>query len=128
MTACVAPLPVLVVDDDADASSSYRILLEVWGHRARTASDGPGAVAAATALHPRAVLIDLDRPHFDGCDLARHLRASAAAGTAVLIGLTADDPDERAAATRSAGLTHVLVKPVDPDELRALLAAVPRSP
>jgi CheY-like chemotaxis protein len=72
------------------------------------------------ALRPRAVVVDIGLPGFDGYEVCRRLRA--ALGTkAVLVAHTAyagGDAPERAAA---AGFNALLAKPTEPADLLRLL-------
>src|SRR5687767_7168099 len=116
-------LRVLAVDDNRDAADSLHVLAELWGHEARTAYDGPAALAAATDFGPDVCLLDLGLPRLDGFELARRLRAADPDPRPALVAVTGySDPTVRQRATE-AGFDHVLVKPVDPATLRDLLGA-----
>src|SRR5262249_9134790 len=116
---------VLVVDDNADAAHSLAAVLRHWGHDVRVCHDGPSALAAAGAQVPDVVLRDVGLPVMDGYELARRLRAGPATAGAVLVALTGYGRDEDRQRTHAAGCDFHLVKPVDPDEVRQLLAQVP---
>jgi signal transduction histidine kinase/CheY-like chemotaxis protein len=65
---------LLIVEDNADARQALRTLLEVLGHEVHEAADGESGFAAALALKPDVVLIDLGLPQIDGYEVARRLR------------------------------------------------------
>jgi len=70
---------VLIVDDHPAFRSSARRLLEADGHKVvGEAADGLHAVAAATALAPDVVLLDVALPDVDGFEVARALRGGPA--------------------------------------------------
>jgi CheY-like chemotaxis protein len=120
-----APVPiqrVLVVDDNVDAADSLALLLRVIGHETRIAHDGLEALVAARAFLPDVVLLDIGLPGMDGYEVARQLRGEPDLRTALLIAQTGYGQDEDRRRSREAGFDHHLVKPVDPDALRALLA------
>ena len=111
---------ILVVEDNPDAREMLRHLLHVAGHEVHEAADGPGGLEAALRLRPDIALVDVGLPGFDGYQLARHVRGSAAASI-YLVALTGyGQPDDRRQAME-AGFDAHLVKPVNPD---SLLAAV----
>jgi CheY-like chemotaxis protein/two-component sensor histidine kinase len=116
---------VLVVDDNVDAAHSLASVLRHWGHVVRVSYDGPSALIAARAEPPDVVLLDVGLPGMDGCELARRLRAEPSTTKAILVALTGYGRDEDRQQTRDAGCDRHLVKPVEPDELRTLLASVP---
>ena len=76
-TATPRSLRVLVVDDSVDTARLTCLLLQLWGHDARTAHDGPAALAVAAEFHPNLVLLDIGLPGLNGYDVAPRLRARA---------------------------------------------------
>jgi signal transduction histidine kinase/CheY-like chemotaxis protein len=114
---------VLVVEDNADAREMLRALLELGGHRVRTAEDGEAGVAAVETFRPEVVLVDLGLPKLDGYEVARRIRARAAGGRRpLLVALTgyglAEDRDRALAA----GFDAHVVKPADETSLREIFA------
>lgn len=120
-----APTPhrrILVVDDHSDAADSLVQLLRVEGHEVRIARSGSEAVLAATSDPPEVILLDLGMPGMDGYEAARWIRADPAARNATIIAVTGWGQEEDRRRTREAGFNYHLVKPVDLDQLRELLA------
>jgi CheY-like chemotaxis protein len=115
-------LLILVIEDNADAAEALRDLLELFGHRAEIAHSGPDGVAAARRLRPDLVLCDLGLPGMNGLEVARALRGEPPTRHARLVALTGYSGDDDRARTREAGFDLHLVKPIDPEELRRLLA------
>ncbi|HWE37965.1 MAG TPA: response regulator [Isosphaeraceae bacterium] len=116
------PLHVLVVDDNADAARLLARLLEVNGHHAEVAYDGPTALERAQARPPDVVLLDIGLPGMDGYEVARKLRASVGLDRALLVALTGYGQEEDRRRSREAGMDVHLTKPVDPRTLKELLA------
>jgi CheY-like chemotaxis protein len=114
---------VLVVDDNVDAALSMALLLRAAGHETEAAHDGPAALAAAGRFRPDAVLLDIGLPGMDGYEVARALRAGANGRRLVLVALTGYGGAGARQRAAAAGFDHHLTKPVDPDELQALLRA-----
>jgi signal transduction histidine kinase/ActR/RegA family two-component response regulator len=119
---------ILVVDDNVDAADSLALLLRLMGNDVRTAPDGPAALAAARAYRPDVVLLDLGLPRMSGYEVCRRLREGHFANGPLVVALTGYGQDEDRRRTREAGFDHHLVKPVNPDELRELLAEGHGSP
>jgi signal transduction histidine kinase len=116
---------VLVVEDQEDAAEMLAALLRVWGHEVRVAPDGPAALAAAGELRPEVVLLDLGLPGMTGFEVAERLRALPGMETARLVALTGYGQEEARRRCQAVGFHQHLLKPVDPEHLRALLAQPP---
>jgi PAS domain S-box-containing protein len=115
---------ILLVDDNKDSADSLAMLLRLWGHDVRTVADGREALAVAPAYRPDLVLLDIGLPGLDGYEVARRLRTEPWIGQTVLVALTGYASDEDRRQARAAGFAHHMVKPVDFDALRRLLAAL----
>jgi two-component system OmpR family response regulator len=74
MTATVAPLRVLFIEDEAALQLSYR---RYFGRRyeVATASSGADAMQQLAANRPEVAVLDMRLPDTDGIDLLRRLRA-----------------------------------------------------
>jgi PAS domain S-box-containing protein len=117
---------ILVVDDNADSALSLALLLRLGGHEVRTALDGESGLHVAREFRPQVVLLDIGLPRMDGYEVARRLRAEEKGAPRLLVlAMTGYGQDEDRRRSREAGCDHHLVKPVDPDELRRLLATAP---
>lgn len=67
---------VLIVDDHPSFRRCARALLEAEGFEVvGEAADGAAALAAAAALSPEIVLLDIQLPDIDGFEVARQLLA-----------------------------------------------------
>jgi two-component system CheB/CheR fusion protein len=115
-------LRVLVVEDDPDAAESLMTLLQVFGHQVRVARDGPTAIRFACADVPDLMLVDVGLPGMDGCEVARRARRTPELREVSLVAFTGYGSDEDHRRTLGAGFDLHLTKPVDPADLRELLA------
>ncbi len=124
---------VLLAEDNAVNLMIASALLEQWGMRVTSVSDGQqclSAVAdAAAAGAPIQVgLLDVQMPVMDGFAVAAALRQRHSAAELPLIALTAaalHGEGERAA---EVGMNGFVNKPIDAEKLRAALVDVIRSP
>jgi CheY-like chemotaxis protein len=114
-------LNVLVVDDNPDAAESLALVLRAAGHDARVAWNGLDALDVARQSPPDVVLLDLGMPCMNGYETAHRFRADAATRSAVLVAVTGWGSEDDRKRTQAAGFARHLVKPVDPDQLLALL-------
>ncbi|MEV4782022.1 response regulator [Burkholderia sp. LMU1-1-1.1] len=124
--AAASSLRVLVVDDNVDAADTLTALLEFKGHTVAVAHDGPQALAAARALAPQAVFLDIGLPGMSGYEVARELRAMPALDGVALIALTGWGTDADRLKTDAAGFDHHLTKPVSFDEILRMLTELER--
>jgi CheY-like chemotaxis protein len=115
---------ILIVDDNVDSARLLEMLLDVMGHRARAAIDGAEALQLAREFEPDLILLDLSLPDIDGIELAARLRDMPALASCPLVAVTGwSDPDTVRRA-RAAGIREVLIKPVDPAKLEAIIGGL----
>lgn len=115
---------VLVVDDNRDHAESLGMLLELKGHVAETASDGQEGIDKAKKFHPEVILLDIGMPKQNGYECAQRIRQQPWGQDLVLVALTGWGQDQDKQMAMEAGFDHHLTKPVDPDSLERILAAV----
>jgi signal transduction histidine kinase/ActR/RegA family two-component response regulator len=113
---------VLVVEDDDDTRAVLRYMLETEGARVEAARSGGEGVRAAERLQPEIVLCDIGLPDIDGMEVARRLRAAPALAGVRLIALTGYGQAEDVRQALDAGFDAHVTKPVNVDQLMALLA------
>jgi PAS domain S-box-containing protein len=120
---------VLVVDDEEDARVLMRVILEQSGAVVTTASSVDEALAAMRAEVPDVLVSDIGMPGQTGYDLIRRVRAlaPAAGGNVPAAALTAYARPEDRHKALAAGFEMHIPKPIDPDELVAVIGAVARS-
>ena len=112
---------VLVVDDNVDHADSMATLLRLEGNEVHTAYDGLQAIDAVAAVRPEVVLLDIGMPGLNGYETARRIRARGGAGIK-LIAISGWGQARDRQLSEKAGFDHHLVKPVEPAELRRLMA------
>lgn len=123
MTVSRGPLRVLVVDDSADTCESYLALLRLWGFDARAAADGNAALEAEEGYRPDVLILDVGLPGMDGLEVARRVRARRGVGSPLVVGVSGWG-DDRARREAARDCDAYLIKPVEPDEIHALLQKV----
>ena len=113
---------ILIVDDNQDTAESMARLLQYSGHEVQTAYDGPSAIEAARAHRPDVILLDIGLPGMSGHEVAARLRRDAVLKGSVIIAISGYGQEADRRRSLAAGFDSHLVKPVDFDVLRALLA------
>ncbi len=115
---------VLVVDDDADTRQLLQRVLESHGASVKTAASASEALEMIAASPPDALVADIGMPDEDGYTLMRKVRSlpSSRGGTVPALALTAYARPEDRAKALTAGFQQHVAKPVEPDELAAVVA------
>src|SRR5262245_24256443 len=117
---------ILVADDNRANREALAALLESAGHTVLRAVNGAEALALARQARPGLVISDVLMPAMDGYELARRLREDhATAGTAMMFYTAYFGGREAKELAQAHGVTRVLLKPADNDEiLRQVEAAL----
>ncbi len=111
---------ILVVDDNANARDTLRMILELEGHEVETAPTALRALEILDFQRPDVALVDIGLPEIDGYELARRARRTPGLDGIRLIALTGfDEPEDRQKA-REAGFDAHLAKPMDVEALLRL--------
>jgi CheY-like chemotaxis protein len=113
---------VLVVEDNAVTAETLARLLEAWGLEVDVAHDGPEAIDVAKAHPPDTVLLDIELPGMDGCEVAQRLRTQPGLENARLVAITRNVHENVRRRTEEAGFNHFLAKPVDAEVLHDVLS------
>ncbi|HZQ75117.1 MAG TPA: ATP-binding protein [Burkholderiales bacterium] len=116
---------ILVVEDNADIRESLRMVLGFWGHDVLLAESGVEGLELVLSEKPDIALLDIGLPGMSGYDLARRIRTEAAGWPRPvrLFALTGYGQPSDRERSREAGFDAHLLKPVDLEVLRELLAA-----
>jgi two-component system, OmpR family, alkaline phosphatase synthesis response regulator PhoP len=85
---------VLVVEDNPDLAFGLRNNLEIEGYAVEVAGDGRAGLAAARALRPDLVVLDLMLPGLDGFRVLRALREKADAPPVLVLTARGEEADK----------------------------------
>jgi len=109
---------ILIVEDNADARETLKMLLEMMGHRVHDAPDGESGVAAAERIKPEIMLVDIGLPRMDGYEVARRIRAiDGWPSRPLLVAVTGYGQESDRARARAAGFDLHMAKPIEPSQL-----------
>jgi CheY-like chemotaxis protein len=117
---------ILVVDDLTDMAESTAEMLALWGYDTTACDSGVAALACARIRRPDAVLLDLAMPRMDGFQFARAFRGLKGCGAVPLIAVSGYSSLASSARAFQAGIDHSLLKPMEPNRLKALLVSLTR--
>ncbi len=111
-------LRVLAVDDHEINRRTLALVLHPLDVDLSMASDGASALQILTEQAFDVVLMDVNMPGIDGNETSRRLRASGGLNADIpIIGFSAGTEAEQIAASRAAGMTDWLAKPLEPTRL-----------
>src|SRR5438067_3009129 len=111
---------VLIVDDEENERSGLAELINAWGYRAETASDGLEGLEKVTSWSPSIVITDLKMPRMDGMELLERISEDHSEPVAVIV-LTAQGSIDSAVNAMKSGAYDYIQKPVDFTRLRTIL-------
>jgi CheY-like chemotaxis protein len=96
----------------------------LYGYEVNVAYTGPEGVKAAEKWTPDVVLCDIGLPGLDGYAVVSRLRQNPATAKARMIAVTGYGSEADRRRSEKAGFDQHLIKPVDPEALQQVLAAV----
>jgi PAS domain S-box-containing protein len=119
-------LRVLVADDEADTRALLRVMLEQCGAEVMTAASAAEALRLFEQSRPDVLVSDIGMPEEDGYALIAGVRALEAesGGRVPAIALTAYARAEDRVRVLRAGFQVHVPKPIEPDELLAVVASL----
>jgi CheY-like chemotaxis protein len=112
---------IMVVEDFEDNRFMMRRLLEMSGYHVLEAINGEEAVEIATRERPGLILMDLSLPKLDGLAATRRIRQVPELRQVPIVAVSAHDTADFHADALAAGCNDYVTKPIDFDQLEALL-------
>lgn len=115
------PKTVLLVEDTDDTRELMKIMLEMLGHNVIEATDGSEAVKIAQTNGFDLVLMDIAMPIMDGIEATKAIKAMDNVSDVPIVAITAHS-DKYQQEAMDAGVTEIVRKPVDLDDLRPIVS------
>lgn len=112
---------ILVVEDYDDVRRMLKVLLESEKFQVLEAATGSEALDVIQDEIPDVILMDLALPGFDGFETIRRIRAIEGFQNTPIVVLTAYTGPSTYETALQAGSNYFMAKPIDFDELAALL-------
>ena len=116
----MAPLTILVIDDEPQIRRVVRHALEADETRVLEAATGRDGIDAAAAERPDLIVLDLGLPDMAGAEVVRDVRGWS---TAPVVVLSARHSDEEKASLLDLGADDYVTKPFSTRELQARVRA-----
>jgi PAS domain S-box-containing protein len=114
---------ILIADDNHDSADTLALIFQAAGNTTRTVYDGRTAVEVAETFRPQIILLDLAMPGLSGTDVCRYIREQPWGTSVRIVAVSGLGQKQDHRRTLAAGFNQHLTKPVNPDQLLALLSA-----
>jgi len=119
------PLSILLAEDTELNRMIIEAIVAKLGHSTTCVDDGAEAVAAVAANDYDLVLMDVRMPKMSGPEATRQIRRMAGPKADIpIIAVTADIMEENRRQYFEAGMTALVSKPIDPEELATAIDRV----
>jgi DNA-binding response OmpR family regulator len=113
------PLPILIVGDDEWEQLFFELLLRKQGFTTITAETGRQATDLASAAYFPVLIMDLFLPDMSSLEIIPALKALDPCPKVILV--TSEIRDKYRQRAKEIGVDTYLTKPVDPEQLLAIL-------
>ena len=120
---------ILVAEDNAVNQQVALGVLASLGYAADAVANGIEALEATTRIQYSAIVMDCQMPEMDGYEATRKIRSREDGAHIPIIALTADAVTDARAKSLAAGMNDYVTKPINADELDAVLerwTSIPR--
>ena len=114
-------LRILVVDDNEFCAKVMMWTMELLGHTAQMAFDGPSAIECATSFCPDVIILDIGLPGMNGYEISQAMHKEPLLQHSIFVALTGWGQKEHRERTKEAGFDYHLVKPVDMEVLKTIM-------
>src|SRR5262249_52973976 len=117
---------VLLVEDDPDTLDILKFIFDECGAEVITATSASEGLEALERWQPDTLISDIAMPNEDGYELIRQVRSREPerGGKIPAVAVTAYAAAEDRVRALNAGFHMHVAKPIDPDELIALVASL----
>jgi two-component system cell cycle response regulator len=115
---------IMIVDDETGNRELLEAILTEAGYQVVEAATGAEALAQATAAPPDLILLDLMMPGMSGFEVCQRLKQESTTGAVPIIVVTALGQVKTKEQALMSGADDFVTKPVEPEDLRARVAAM----
>jgi CheY-like chemotaxis protein len=108
---------ILIVDDNEDIVTTYRVVLERMGYEVRVAKDGNHCMEMVEREKPDLILLDVLLPGLSGSEVCRSIKETARTSDISVVAITASMSAETKERMSDVGADGFLLKPIDVSDL-----------
>ena len=115
---------VLIVDDNEASAKTLGWMIELMEHDIKLAHDGATSIEIAREFQPHIVMLDIGLPTMSGYEVCSMMRKEPVLQNSVFIAQTGWGQQEHRQRSKEAGFDHHLVKPINMQQLKELIASI----
>jgi CheY-like chemotaxis protein len=112
---------ILIVDDNADVVTTYRVVLERMGYAVATARDGSECLQRIEQDKPDIVLLDVLLPGLSGSEVCKLIKETARTRDTPVVAITASLAANTREKMADVGADEFLLKPIDVSNLNRVI-------
>lgn len=113
---------ILVVEDDPETLDVMGLILHKLGYEPHLVNNGKDALSYLEEQRPDLILLDLQMAPMDGCEFLKLMREDKGNTDIPVMLFTAKLLPEKVRKKLAEQVTAIIIKPVSPSEIGALLA------
>lgn len=112
---------ILIVDDNEDVVTTYKVVLERMGHVVDVARDGNECLEKIEREQPDLVLLDVLLPGLSGSEVCRQIKETARTSELPVVAITASVAADTRVKMQEVGADAFLLKPIAVSELNNIV-------
>ncbi|MBU4174504.1 MAG: response regulator [Actinobacteria bacterium] len=112
---------IMIVDDNDDVVTTYRVVLERMGYGVVAAHDGRECLEGIAEIKPDLVLLDVRLPGLSGTEVCRSIKETAQTKDIPVVAITASMSGETRNRMAEVGADDFLLKPLDVSDLNRVV-------
>jgi CheY-like chemotaxis protein len=112
---------ILIVDDNDDIITTYRVVLDRMGYDVIVVRDGLEVLSVIEETRPDLVLLDVLLPGLSGSEVCRSLKEASKTKDIPVVAITASVSPETRQRMQEVGADDFLLKPIDVSDLNRVI-------
>ncbi|HEY5526073.1 MAG TPA: response regulator [Candidatus Anoxymicrobiaceae bacterium] len=112
---------ILIVDDNADIVTTYRVVLDRMGYSVVVARNGIECLDMIDEVKPDLVILDVLLPGLSGSEVCRSIKETAKTTAIPVIAITASVSGDTRKRMSEVGADDFLLKPIDVSDLNRVI-------
>jgi len=112
---------ILIVDDNEDIITTYRVVLDRMGYGVVVVKDGLEVLDVIEKVKPDLVLLDVVLPGLSGSEICKSIKETAQTRDIPVVAITASVSADTRKRMKEVGADEFLLKPIDVSDLNRVI-------
>jgi CheY-like chemotaxis protein len=112
---------ILIVDDNEDIITTYRVVLDRMGYAVVVVKDGSEVLGVMEKVKPDLVLLDVLLPGLSGSEVCKALKGTSQTRNIPVVAITASVSADTRKRMKEVGADEFLLKPIDVSDLNRVI-------